>query len=573
MNINLIVDEEAFFSIFGGQDASQGYNQTLLNSIELPLLSVQRANGQFVLPYAMPLATRNNNAPPIPRGAPPVPLIVSAIQPNGAPNYAYPVTDQTQAIQHGYAAVDPIGLAINAAANGGSPAAPYPVGNRIKAAFAQFLWSRHGGSGYLFGHGSGLSGENSAVVTPIVTANTGRIPSERPFHALSYPDIDFTIMRPAALPPSTVSSPAMANGNFALNAATLYTAQAPSVGGFDFLSSSTFYSPFLGGSAGYTGDPGVRNPFLNQGYVTSQPGVTSPYPVYPAGPNTVPAGVPIPANVAFPSPGNTITARGIAMPPPIPPVRLFQIPDAYGAGRMQALLYPGNGTVVPPAVSNATDSGDPWINNTVPDQSGQVMPTSATYTLNNGFNSLMWSGGVYFPNANHTAPLVSTTGVLPPTTIQNTLPYGNVTVAPGDLIPYNGYGPVPALSNPQLNGPYLGANSATGGSGNTDDRQHPYWRTEMLQKAMNLTTVRTHQYAVWITVGFFEVKRQGDIGMLAQGLPQLAFDVMGPEVGALNGRNVRYRGFFLVDRLKLTGFNPGDTGAWHSAVVYRKVVQ
>jgi hypothetical protein len=90
---------------------------------------------------------------------------------------------------------------------------------------------------------------------------------------------------------------------------------------------------------------------------------------------------------------------------------------------------------------------------------------------------------------------------------------------------------------------------------------------------MNLTTVRTHQYAVWITVGFFEVKRQGDIVMLAQGLPQLAFDVMGPEVGALNGQSVRYRGFFLIDRLRLAGFNPGDTGAWHSAVVYRKVIQ
>ncbi len=29
------------------------------------------------------------------------------------------------------------------------------------------------------------------------------IPADRPFHSLSYPDIDYTIMRPAALPPST----------------------------------------------------------------------------------------------------------------------------------------------------------------------------------------------------------------------------------------------------------------------------------------------------------------------------------------------------------------------------------
>ena len=96
----------------------------------------------------------------------------------------------------------------------------------------------------------------------------------------------------------------------------------------------------------------------------------------------------------------------------------------------------------------------------------------------------------------------------------------------------------------------------------------------MLQRVMNLTTVRTHHYAVWITVGFFAIKRQGNISMLAQGSPQLAFDVMGPELSTLNGRSgVRYRGFFLVDRLKLTGFNLGGAGAWQSAVVYRNVIE
>ena len=41
--------------------------------------------------------------------------------------------------------------------------------------------------------------------------------------------------------------------------------------------------------------------------------------------------------------------------------------------------------------------------------------------------------------------------------------------------------------------------------------------------------------------------------------PQLAFDIMGPEIGAANGKNTRYRGFFLVDRLQLTGFNPSSS--------------
>jgi hypothetical protein len=77
----------------------------------------------------------------------------------------------------------------------------------------------------------------------------------------------------------------------------------------------------------------------------------------------------------------------------------------------------------------------------------------------------------------------------------------------------------------------------------------------MLQKAMNLTTVRTHQYAVWITIGFFEVKRQGDLQMAGAGAgtaaATLAFDILGPEIGASTGQTTRYRGFFLVAELDL----------------------
>jgi large repetitive protein len=106
-----------------------------------------------------------------------------------------------------------------------------------------------------------------------------------------------------------------------------------------------------------------------------------------------------------------------------------------------------------------------------------------------------------------------------------------------------------------------------------DARQHPYWRTEHLQRIMNQTTVRTHQYAVWITVGFFEVTKQGDIAMLSSNNPQLAFDIMGSEVGAVTGNTIRYRGFFLIDRTKITGFNTSNTGSFRAAVVYRRVIQ
>jgi len=128
--------------------------------------------------------------------------------------------------------------------------------------------------------------------------------------------------------------------------------------------------------------------------------------------------------------------------------------------------------------------------------------------------------------------------------------------------------PVPLPSG--VTDPHLGAGNAAGALSNY--KQHPFWRTEQLQRVMNLTTTRTHQYAVWITIGFFEVTRQGDLGMLAFN-PQLAFDILGPEIGAANGKSTRYRGFYVVDRLKLTGFNPGSSSAFRTAVIYSQRIQ
>ena len=92
-----------------------------------------------------------------------MPLVVTAIDANGSPAYVYPVTNQ------GVTGTDPILAALNQ----GNPSGPSRiVDSRIKAAFAQFLWLRHGGSGYLFGFGSGAVGQNSAVV-PIAPREPG----------------------------------------------------------------------------------------------------------------------------------------------------------------------------------------------------------------------------------------------------------------------------------------------------------------------------------------------------------------------------------------------------------------
>ena len=80
--------------------------------------------------------------------------------------------------------------------------------------------------------------------------------------------------------------------------------------------------------------------------------------------------------------------------------------------------------------------------------------------------------------------------------------------------------------------PYLGSTpgGAVGG-GTSDNGQHPYWRSEEMQRLMNLTTVRTHQYAVWITIGFFRSSGKVISAWLQSNFPWLAYDILGPEKG------------------------------------------
>ena len=93
------------------------------------------------------------------------------------------------------------------------------------------------------------------------------LPAEIPFHSLSYPDIDHTVMRPAALPPTlftTTPSPQPAVGTPAY---TLYGTAAP---GEDELTPwnnpSTYGETTMAAWNMFSGDPGVRNYFLYSGY-------------------------------------------------------------------------------------------------------------------------------------------------------------------------------------------------------------------------------------------------------------------------------------------------------------------
>ena len=90
---------------------------------------------------------------------------------------------------------------------------------------------------------------------------------------------------------------------------------------------------------------------------------------------------------------------------------------------------------------------------------------------------------------------------------------------------------------------------------------------------MNLTTVRTHQYAVWITIGFFEVKRQGDLRMIRRATRCLAFDLLGPRSAP---RPARRRGS-AASSWSTGSSSPASThttpAASRPAVVYRQMIE
>ena len=97
----------------------------------------------------------------------------------------------------------------------------------------------------------------------------------------------------------------------------------------------------------------------------------------------------------------------------------------------------------------------------------------------------------------------------------------------------------------------------------TDTDRAAYFKYDMRQRLGNLVTTRSSVFAVWITIGYFEVEADGSLRNASSN---------GVEWGRNTGESVRNRGFFLVDRSIPVAFEPGKNHNVDRAVLVKSVI-
>ncbi len=89
--------------------------------------------------------------------------------------------------------------------------------------------------------------------------------------------------------------------------------------------------------------------------------------------------------------------------------------------------------------------------------------------------------------------------------------------------------------------------------------RNPYFRYQSLQRLGNLVTTRSNVYAVWVTLGYFEVDP--------------VTGTLGQEAGLNTGDVKRHRAFYVIDRSIPVAFEPGENHNVDRAVRIRRFIE
>jgi hypothetical protein len=97
--------------------------------------------------------------------------------------------------------------------------------------------------------------------------------------------------------------------------------------------------------------------------------------------------------------------------------------------------------------------------------------------------------------------------------------------------------------------------------------RNPVFRYEGLKRLPNLLTTRSNVFALWITIGYFEVTP----GTITPAVPDGYR--LEREIGAQTGEIRRHRAFYLIDRSIPVGFEPGQNYNVDRAVLVRRFIE
>jgi hypothetical protein len=113
---------------------------------------------------------------------------------------------------------------------------------------------------------------------------------------------------------------------------------------------------------------------------------------------------------------------------------------------------------------------------------------------------------------------------------------------------------------------------------NLTGQENSYNQLESVQRLSTMTTTRSNVYAVWVTVGYFEVckaQAPGALGLTAQQHAAIypgGYE-LGPELGRSTGEVNRHRAFFIIDRTVPVGFERGRDLNAEDAVLLERFIE
>ncbi|MEX2175437.1 MAG: hypothetical protein WD872_13830 [Pirellulaceae bacterium] len=109
---------------------------------------------------------------------------------------------------------------------------------------------------------------------------------------------------------------------------------------------------------------------------------------------------------------------------------------------------------------------------------------------------------------------------------------------------------------------------------NTD--RNPYFRYQALQKLGNNFTTQSNCYAVWMTIGYFEVEEHRPLPAMTTVIDVAHPDgyALGQEIGYDTGEIVRHRAFYIIDRSVPVGYgSPGQKLNQDNCVLLRRLIE